>query len=189
MTTPAPGALVFCHSKGLVANAIRFGEWLRFRPGDFWNHVAIVEGPAETGHDIEVIQAAAKGVVRDLLSTIAPGGSYEIVTLPPGVIPSAVVAYARSQLGCRYGWLSVASVALQIIVPTWMHLPSLRSRKTWICSALAGECVAHGTWVWDTPDIYQVVPSELYAALAMPTPHVAGPADPHPRTLLPKGNP
>lgn len=168
--SPAPGYLVFTHGRGPIAWAIRFGEWIRFRRGDHWNHTAVIERRAASGEDWVVIEATARGVTRGLLSTIAPGGGYEVVALPAGVEPSAVVQFARRQLGDAYGWLSIVALAVQIVLPRWFRLPSFRSRRTWICSALAAEAVRCGRWIHDWPDIYQVVPSELFAALTTPHP-------------------
>ena len=161
--TPQPGALVFAHSKSFIGWAIRLGERLRFRSGAFYNHVAIVDHQLPTG-DWEIIEAVARGVAKGRLSEIAPGGSYAVVAVPNGA-RTRIVGFARSQLGKEYGWLSVVSVALQIILPRWLHLPSFRSDRTWICSALGGEAARFGGWLHDWPTIYRVVPSELYAAL------------------------
>lgn len=163
MASAAPGSLVFCHSTGLIGRAIRLGERLRFRTGAFYNHVAII---ADTDADPHVIQAEASGVTSNgTLSSVAPGGSYLIYPLPDGVDPAKVLRFARSQVGLSYGWLSILSLAIQILVPKWIHLPSFRSERSWICSAMGGESIRFGGWLWNWGDIYKVVPSELYAAL------------------------
>ena len=160
----APGDLVFCHSKGLVGRAIRLGERLRFRSGDFYNHVGIIWHATITGRDWWVIEAEARGVKMGLLSAIAPGGSYEVVSVP-GADQARVVAFARDQIGYEYGYLTIVSIAARILLPRWFPLPTLRMRSTWICSALAGEAARFGGWLHNWSSIYQVVPSELYAAL------------------------
>lgn len=173
-----PGSLVFCHSQGFIGKAIRLGEWLRFRKGDFYNHVAILKEPVGLKpklingtvvdwlvDDWIVIQAESRGVTETgLLSTVAPGGSYQVVKIP-GADGRKVVAFAQSQVGSKYGWLSILSLALRILTPKWLMLPSLRSYRTWICSALGGEAVRYAGWLRDWPDVYAVTPSELYAAI------------------------
>ncbi len=160
MSTPQPGSLVFCHSKGIIGSAIRWGERLRFRgTGDFYNHVAVID------HDGTVIQAEARGVTAGAtLASIAPGGSYEIVTVP-GVNPDQVIEFALQEVGSEYGYLTIAAIVLRIILPKWVPLPSFRSDGTWICSALSGESIRFGGWLHRWRSIYDPVPSELYSAI------------------------
>lgn len=159
MSSPNAGSLVFCHSAGIIGRVIRLGERLRFRSGDFYNHVAIID------NDGTVIQAEAHGVTSGAsLTSIAPGGSYEVVKVP-NADAASIVAFARSQVSKKYGYLSIVSLAIRILTPQWLPLPSIRSDRTWICSALGGECSRFGGWLHDWPDIYSVVPSELYAAI------------------------
>lgn len=162
--SPKAGALVFAHSRSFIGWAIRLGERLRFRSGDFYNHVAVLDHQLPTG-DWVVVQAVARGVAKGRLSEIAPGGSCAVVAVP-NVARTRVVGFARSQLGKEYGWLSVVSVALQVLLPRRFPLPAFRSDRTWICSALAAEAARFGGWLHDWPTIYRVVPSELYAALS-----------------------
>ena len=158
-----PGDLVFCHSTGIVGRAIRLGERLRFRSGDFWNHVAIV---ATTGPDPLVIQAESRGVTSTApLSTVAPGGSYEVVELPESCEAVSVLAFADAQVGQEYGFLSIAGLAVRILTPQWLPIPTVRMARTWICSALGAESARAGGWVNNWGDVYTVVPSELYAAI------------------------
>jgi hypothetical protein len=162
-----PGSIGFCHSKGIISWAIRLGERLRFRHGGFWNHVFIVSDKTNEQGDQLVIQALGNGVDgTKSISTIAPGGSYKIVPPPVDVLGSDVLLFAESQIGYPYGYLSIVSIALQIILPKWLPLPRVRTNSSWICSALGAESLRCGGWVHDWPDIYSVVPSELYAALA-----------------------
>ncbi len=169
--TPHPGLLVFAHSDSIIGRAIRFGERLRGRTGDAWNHVAVVDHQLPTG-DWQVVEAEPAGVVVGKLSAVAGvGGRYELVALPAGCEPSRCVAFARSQLGQSYGWLSILSIVVGILTPKWFHLPSIRARKSWICSALGAEAARFAGWLCDWPDIYDVMPSELYAALMRTSPH------------------
>lgn len=164
--TPQPGTIGFTHSSGIQGKLIRFGEWLRFRTGSFWNHVFIVSDETDEHGEPLVIQAIAKGVNGSFpLATVAPGGSYELVVTPADVNPAKVLAFAKSQIGQEYGWISIISIALRILLPKWLPLPSMRSTATWICSALGGESLRCGGYVHSWPDVYSVVPSELYAAL------------------------
>ena len=154
-----PGDFVFCYSNGLAAKIIRFGEWLRFRRGT-WNHVAIVH-KVEMGR-VYVIQAEARGVTDcRTIDEIAPGGHYEVRRLR-NVDPEQVVAFARQEVGSKYGWLSIVSTALDLITPLWFV--AFRRAFSWICSALAGEAARCGGWLHRWADSYTVTPQALYNA-------------------------
>lgn len=121
-----------------------------------------------------VIQAEGSGVTgtrsdgslyeAKRLSTVAPGGFYTLLSLPPGVNRATTLAFARAQVGDRYGYLTDASEAIDIASPDWFHFP-FRRPGTWICSALGMESVRAGGGIYDWPDIYNVTPAEGYGAL------------------------
>ena len=161
---PTPGTLVFAHTTGLLGRIIRFGERLRWNGhGAFYNHVAIVDR-VEDGK-VYVIQAEARGVTNDrTIEEVAPGGHFSYIYLPDHVDADALLAFAREEVGSRYGWLSILSTALDIITPLWF--PALRRPYTWICSALVGESLRAGGWVYRWPDVYCVTPSALYLSLS-----------------------
>jgi hypothetical protein len=172
------GDLVFCHSEGIVGHGIRLVE--RFRrdwvpsslapsteaPGDDWNHVAVLMGcNGEAGHPWSwtVGQAEAHGVtVGASLEDIAPGGKYEVVALPTGVDRVRVAAFVKSQVGSRYGFVTIASILITLLTPRFLNvmLPG-----TWICSAVAGEAMRYGGWLRSWGDIYTVSPAELWMAV------------------------
>lgn len=165
--TPHPGDIGFCHSTGIIGRVIRFGERLRFRNGSFWNHAFIVSDEVDASGEPLIIQAIAKGVDGSKpLSTVAPNGKYEVVALPAHVNADDVVAFAKQEIGTKYGYLSIVSTALRILLPKWFPMLTLRSGSSWYCSALAGESLRAGGWIHKWPDVYSVVPSELYAALS-----------------------
>jgi hypothetical protein len=164
VVTPKPGDLIFCHSTGIMGRIIRLGERIRFRKGVQWNHVALVDRMMEDG-DFLVIQAEAKGVTKDKrLSTIAPGGRYQVVRLPVGVSRQKVLDFAHEQVGSRYGWLTILSIAIDILTPFWV--PSFRTRNSWICSAVSAEALRAGGWIHQWPDVYLVTPTMLWDAVS-----------------------
>ena len=161
---PQPGDLVFCHSKGIIGRAIRLGEWLRWRGGSHYNHVAILDEWQLTGWT--VIQAEARGVTRGaLLSDVAPGGSYVIVSAPPDANRADLLSFARAQVGTRYGFLTIASLIVTILTPVFFNVMAPGS---WICSAVAAESIRCGGWIHNWPDVYQVTPAQLFLALSQP---------------------
>ncbi len=155
-----PGDLVFCHSTGIISRAIRLAERLRWRGGAAYNHVAVLDEKRLDGWT--VIQAEARGVTRGAkLASVAPGGSYVVLAAPAGTDRTAVLAFARAQVGRRYGFLTIASALVTILLPSFLDvmLPD-----TWICSALTAESWRCGGWVHNWPDLYQVSPAELLLA-------------------------
>jgi len=164
--TPTPGTLVFCHSKDFIGKVIRFGEALRWKRGAQFNHVAIIDRVVDGVP--YVIQAEARGVT-DIrrLDEVAPGGRYELVALPEGVDADQVLDFARKQVGSKYGFGTIAAIAIDILTPSWF--PSLRpankKANSWICSALVHESMRFGGFYLHVSDIYLITPAELYIAV------------------------
>ncbi len=127
-----------------------------------------------TAADWTVVQAEAHGVtgtrpdgtpfLARRLDTVAPGGWTCLVRPPGGVEPARTMGFARGEVGAAYGFATVAATAVDILTPTWFHVP-LRRPGTWICSALVGEALRCGGWYARWPDIYQVTPAQLMSAL------------------------
>lgn len=154
---------MFCHGSDTIGKAIRLAQRLRWKQGAKWNHVAIVDR-IEDGVAY-VIQAEARGVTNfRRLDEIAPGGVYELVKLPPGVPAKDVLEFARAQVGTKYGFATIAAIAIDIITPGWF--PSLRpankNSNSWICSAVIAEAMRAGGWIRRWPDIYLVTPAQLW---------------------------
>lgn len=158
--TALPGDIGFAHNKGAMAKLIRVGEWLKFRKGSGWNHMFVV---AEDGN---IIQATLKGVIISPLVTVAPGGHYFTMPPPVGVRREDVLAFAKAQVGLRYGVLTIFAIATDIL--TWQWVPALRGarKSSWICSGLGCEALRYGGWLHDWIDIYTVTPAQAYLALS-----------------------
>ena len=158
------GDIVLCHSKGIIGKAIRFAERHDGEGSSSkWNHVAVLNTRVD-GKWL-VIQAEAKGVTNDkFLDSIAPGGEYEIIPLPDKVDRAEFLDFCRSQVGSKYGFLTIISCALDMYLPDAI---CLRKAGTWICSGL----VAGGLWfsgyknayMW--PDLYTVTPAQIASSL------------------------
>ena len=156
------GDIVFCHTTGVLGKAIRVGEWLRFKRGSEWNHVAIIDR-IENGVPY-IIQAEAKGVTSDKpLDSIAPNGHYIIVKQPEGIDRFKTLEFARAQVGKPYGFLTIAFLVIDILTPNWF--PAFRRKRSWICSALVMESLRYGGWFHDWDDIYIVTPAQAHIAL------------------------
>ena len=158
-----PGDLVFCHSKGVVAWGIRLAQRLAREPDWQINHCAVLDNDGP-GTPWRVIQAEAHGVTNfRKLSEVAPGGTYEVVPLPQSVDRDTLLAFARQEVGARYGFLTIASIVLTLLSPRFLDI---RTHGSWICSALAGESLRAGGWVRHWPDVYQVTPAQLRAEVS-----------------------
>jgi hypothetical protein len=77
-------------------------------------------------------------------------------------LPEEVVKFMRLQVGERYGFLTIASIALDILTPKFV---SLRRDGTWICSAVAAEALRFAGWYHTWGDVYEVMPSDLWRAI------------------------
>jgi hypothetical protein len=152
------GDLVFCHTNGVIGKSIR---WAQRNEGDGrfskWNHVAVLDRLDSNGHWL-VIQAEPKGVTNDkCLGTL---GVYEIVPLPNGVDAEKFLRFVRSQVGHRYGYLSIFSCALDMYLPDSV---CLRQAKTWICSGLVAAALMFAGFepAMSWSDIYTNTPAGL----------------------------
>jgi cell wall-associated NlpC family hydrolase len=145
-----PGDFILCHRKGIVSSIIRLGERIRFRSGDRWSHVAIVE------NDEWIIEALTKGVVRSHISVY---DKTEKLLVSSGLDehdrPQAV-AFAQSCVGQKYGWLIIFGIALRFLTPgrgLWFG-----SDGSEICSGLVAQALVRG------PKIFKVNPASITPA-------------------------
>ena len=160
MNDHRPGDVVFMQTKGIIGKAIRIAQrrLLEHRYAH-WNHVGILHEKQANG-DWTVIQAQPKGITdHGLLSEMA-GEKYEIIALPSYVSPDDVLAFAKAQVGKEYGFASVLSAALDMVLPRQV---CLRRADTWICSGL----VMAALWYAGLPaslhidDLYSITPAEV----------------------------
>jgi hypothetical protein len=167
--TPRPGDIVVCHSQGFIGAAIRTGERLRSPSKDaFWNHCAIVVEPVDGIP--RVVQAVGAGVEYGWLKDLGYGDDVHVLAhkdfpalTDAGIDPRSVVAAAHSLVGTHYGFLTILSIALNLLTPKWIRFPSFRRSNTFICSAAASWCLLAGGGNIQTYDIYSVMPSEVRA--------------------------
>lgn len=159
------GDAVFFHGSGFL-------DWsIEYATRSPWSHVAILHEQLPSG-EWSLIQAHSHGVVRDTPETpsrfnpVVQAGTYEIVPAPPGVDRVKTIEFMLSQVGRKYGFITIASIAVTLWTPQFINvmLPC-----TWICSAVAAQAWAWGGWKQQWCDIYQVSPGQFYAA-AKPAP-------------------
>jgi len=163
LTAVRPGDLVLAHGKGIISWIIRLGQWLRpsWRPYRYWNHAAIVI--TELDGVVKCVQMARRCEIVTL-NQVSPGGKTEIRRIPDGVdrIKAVDWALGQARAGRRYSFLTIASIALQLITPKWLDVTFHEASPAYICSGLVALAWQHGGW--DVPsdeDPYQVTPAEL----------------------------
>ena len=157
------GDLVFCHSSGMIGRLIRLGQRIRRNPNWELNHVATLDVYDEAKGDWKVIQAVGAGVTNTAyLADITPGGYYKVVALPAQADRDKYLEFERAQVGAKYGYLTDACIALNILTPRWVAF-DIRRDGTWICSAVAAAGLEFAGWksTLHISDIYQVTPAEL----------------------------
>lgn len=119
--------------------------------------MAIVDHVDSAG-DIWVIQMARR-CERVLLKDVAPGGHVKVIACPDTVNRDEAIAYARRQLGTKYGVLTIVSIAINIVLPAFFRF-DIRTADTLICSALVARSWEHGSWDCPT-DPFDITPAEF----------------------------
>lgn len=184
---PRPGDIIFCHGAGFVPACIRFGErmrWLTKRPSRrtismseaaHWSHVAIMVEPDPETKLPRVIQAGAHGVEYALFKdldaqweAVSPQ-SFPAVLADDTIRTSYVIDQAHLLVGAKYGWLTILSIIVNLVTPTWFKFPDFRRGATYICSAAGAWCLHAAGANIDTNDVYQIMPSELRALSCGPS--------------------
>lgn len=132
---------------------IRVGEFLKFRKCA-WDHMFVI---GENG----IVQATLKGVTDN--QPINPKWEYVLVTPPCDV--EKMMEFLEAQVGIKYSWLTILSIAFDIL--TWNWVPSLMNsyRPSWICSGLACESLRYGGWFHEWTNVYLVTPQQAFTAL------------------------
>lgn len=156
-----PGDIVLAHTTGTVARLIRWAQRIRFKDAT-WNHAAVV---VRSGPDPLCSQATGRGVMISRLSRVAPGGRYLIVA-NPAPYPMESALFAMRSAGVRYGFLTIASIALNLFTPRAIRI-DFRRDGTLICSALVGLALLAGGWLVPVRDYYAISPAEVAEKLGV----------------------
>jgi len=154
------GDLVFCETNGIIAKCIRWAQRrLPAHQYSKWNHVAILDR-FEDGKWY-VIQAEPRGITDNkTFDSLSLNGTSEVVELPRTTNRDLMLRFARSQVGLKYGYLSILSCALDVILPNAI---CLRQSRTWICSGLAAGSLWYAGFMpaMSWPDMYSIYPAEV----------------------------
>ena len=153
----------YAKTDGQVGRLIRIGEKIKFHHATY-NHVFTVIGTGDSYEDIVVVQATpVHGIIISKLTDITSAASIcDILPPPRGCDGEKVARFACEQVGDRYGILTIACIAIDVITPEWFV--AFRRPGSWICSALGGEALRFGGLYLDLGDIYTITPQQLFDA-------------------------
>ena len=166
MSDYSVGDVIFAHAKkDFIGRAIQLAERLRWNGGARWNHAAIITDVDKVAGKIQIVQAESRGVTCKWFNSpgdIAPNGQVLVIRRrQPDYLKS--VEFAKAQVSDPYGYLTILSIAVNIVAPWFL---TVRKPGTWICSALVAESLRAGGWLHDWQDIYMVSPAQLYDAVS-----------------------
>jgi hypothetical protein len=161
------GDFILTHGNSVFSYLIRFGQRLRFRganrPFAWWSHAALVVSPAGN-----LIEALGAGVLRTHISRYAPT-EYVLVRLGKLADPgdrAQVLAYANWAVAQRYGWLTIVSIAISLV---------LGGKFTFgydgqsICSGLVARALERTNAVFDRSPSH-IMPADLARYFNVPAP-------------------
>jgi hypothetical protein len=100
------------------------------------------------------------------LSEVAPGGEYITFPPPSDVDRKKLLEFSRAQVGSHYSFLTILSIAFDIV--TWNWVPAVMNsyRQSWICSGLLCEGLRYGGWLHQWVNVYTISPQQAYDVLA-----------------------
>ena len=161
-----PGDIGFSRTTTISGRLIRLGEWLKGRRAEY-NHAFVVDR-IQNGV-VYIIQAKFHGVTDSMDLRDLPG-TYMIMAPPSEVDRDKLLAFVRAQVGAKYSFLTILSIAFDIL--TWNWVPSVMNsyRASWICSGLVCEGLRYGGWLHPWINLYCVTPQQAFTILQNPQP-------------------
>ena len=110
------GDFILTHGSDIFGHLIRVGQALRFHGEDrkytYWNHAALIVDEQGT-----LIEALSQGVCQTNISHYTPA-EYHLVRLGSTANDedrAEAVRFARTAVGDRYGWLTIANIGLRLL--------------------------------------------------------------------------
>jgi hypothetical protein len=171
--SPRPGDFILTHGGSLADRLIRFGEALRVHGADrqftYWNHAAQI-----TGADGSLVEALGNGVRRGNLSKYSARDYYLVRVIASDEDRAEVAAFAEwaADARARYGWLTIASVALTIL--TGCKLTFFVDGE-FICSGLVARAQERTKALFNLDPVH-ITPADLAKYYGVPGHPGAGPA-------------
>jgi len=154
-----PGDFLLVSTVGVLAKLIRFGQFIRYhgrmKPFSHWNHAAMV-----VDEDGTLIEAVGRGVVYGHVSEYKNVEYYYVSTKLNKQSRDQVIAACKSFLKDKYGWFTIASIALELI--TGIKFEFSQNNRM-ICSAVVAQSLWAGGVIFDS-NPYQMMPADLAAS-------------------------
>jgi uncharacterized protein YycO len=154
-----PGDFILVSTNGILAKFIRFGQFIRYhgkmKPFSTWNHAAMIVDEEGT-----IIEAAGRGVRYAHIDEYKDVEYYLVNTKLNSQSRTQAVAACKSFIKDKYGWFTIASIAIELITGIKLQF-SLNNSM--ICSAVVGQSLWAGGVIFDR-NPYQMMPADLAAA-------------------------
>jgi len=154
-----PGDFILVSTNGVLAKFIRFGQFIRYhgkmKPFSTWNHAAMIVDEEGT-----IIEAAGRGVRYAHIDEYKDVEYYLVNTKLNSQSRTQAVAACKSFIKDKYGWFTIASIAIELITGIKLQF-SLNNSM--ICSAVVGQSLWAGGVIFDR-NPYQMMPADLAAA-------------------------
>ena len=154
-----PGDFILTHSKAIPGKVIRAGEFIRYhgdmRDFSHWNHSALI-----ISEDGKLIEAVGRGVSYGHISDYKDQEYYIVSTKLNKQSQEQAIDAAISFLDEKYGWVTIASLTLELLTGVKIQFSSSNSI---ICSALVAMSLWAGGYVFSRNPL-QMMPADLAAA-------------------------
>ncbi len=156
-----PGDFILTHGTACTSRIIIWGQKLWYRRNDRkytkWSHAALIVSP-----EGDIIEALGHGVERNHLSKYTPR-EYTIVRIDPDLASPAdrdqVVAYAEWASKMKYGYLTIISIALNLLFGGKF---SFFIDGQTICSGLVARALERTNVIFDRSPSH-IMPADLAA--------------------------
>ena len=154
-----PGDFILVSTTGVLAKFIRFGQFVRYH-GDmktfaFWNHTAMIVDEEGT-----IVEAVGRGVKYAHIDEYKDVEYYLVNTKLNKQSREQVVAACRSFVKDKYGWLTIASIATELLTGIKLQF-SLNNSM--ICSAVVAQSLWAGGIIFNR-NPFQMMPADLASA-------------------------
>ena len=162
VTTCVPGDFGLTHGSSFVSRGIQVAQGLRFRGKQrayaHWNHAFLI-----TSTDGQIVEAAGHGIRKSTVSAYTPKEVHLVHIDASDEDRAHMVRYATESLGRRYGYMTCASIATQLI--TGLHV-GLADPRQLICSAFVAEALEMAGYDWPVDTTF-ITPADLAARFAV----------------------
>jgi len=158
-TKYVPGDFILVSTKGVLAKLIRFGQFIRYhgkmKPFSHWNHAAMI-----IDEDGTIVESVGRGVIVSNISEYKNVEYYYVFTKLNKQSRDQTVAACKSFIKDKYGWVTIFSIAMELLVGIKVQLTN---SNTMICSAVVAQSLWAGGVVFDR-NPYQMMPADLAAS-------------------------